>query len=165
MVKLRGNTSAHRHGWLTLLALVPLACSNTPNNVVTFNFDASGHVDRPVDHVVHDAQPRLDVAPDAAGFQCFWPGALDDGGVAGCAPSRAFVTCTEAGGSASYTAATHNGCLACSGTCTDSCGLGEFALSCATAPTDAAVSSGPAHGCHFSKSFPFGSVVYCCPCQ
>jgi hypothetical protein len=151
-----------RHTWLGFLLLWPLACGSTPNTPA----DASGPVDRPVDrHVVTDAPARADLAPDALGFQCGWPAALDNGGLAGCGPARAFVTCSEPGTSASYAASEPMGCLvSCTGTCQDLCALGEFALSCATAQPDAAVSSGPAHGCHFATAFS-SSVLYCCPCQ
>jgi hypothetical protein len=155
--------SLSRHSWLALLLLLwPLSCTNTPNTPA----DAAGPVDRPVDRpVVTDGSGRADVAPDAAGFQCGWPAALDKGALNGCGPARAFVTCSLPGTSASYATTEHGGCISCSGTCVDSCGLGEFALSCASAQPDAAVSSGPAHGCRFSAEFPLGSVVYCCPCQ
>jgi hypothetical protein len=150
---------------VALLSLSPLACTNTPNGRV---IDASGAVDRPV---LTDASGQIKVTVDATGSivdggsQCGWPAALDNGAVAGCAPARAFVTCAEPGGSSSYAASEPMGCVSCSGTCQDSCAVSEFALSCATAQPDAAVSSGPAHGCRFASAFPSGSVLYCCPCQ
>jgi len=69
---------------MALLSLWALACTNTPNSpsAVVTPVDASGPVDRPVDrHVV----------TDDSGSQCGWPSALDNGGLAGCAPARAFV--------------------------------------------------------------------------
>jgi hypothetical protein len=167
MGELGRNARTGRRLWLALVALGALACTNTPNNIVTY--DASHPADRPVDHPADhphtDAAGRSDVAPDAAGFECDWPEALANGAVTGCAPFRAFVTCATPGSSASYAASDPKGCLSCSGTCTDSCALGEFALSCHDAPPDGAVSSGPAHGCRFAAEFLAGSVVYCCPCQ
>jgi hypothetical protein len=154
-----------RCAWLALLLSWPLACTNTSNRPA----DAAAPVDRPVDRtVVTDASDWPDVAPDAADFHCGWPAALDHGALAGCGPARAFVTCSLPGTSASYATTEHGACVSCSGTCQDSCALGEFALSCATSlpgAADAAVSSGPAQGCRFAAAFPLGSVVYCCPCQ
>ena len=159
------NMLLGRHAWLAVLSLWLLACTNTPNTPA----DASRPVDRPVDcPAVTDGSGRPDVAPDAAGFQCGWPAALDNGALNGCGPARAFVTCSLPGTSASYATTEHGACVSCSGTCLDSCALGEFALSCAASlpdTADAAVSSGPAHGCRFAAAFPLGSVVYCCPCQ
>ncbi len=151
-----------RHAWLALLSFWAVGCTNTPNTPA----DAARPVDRPFDcPAVTDGSGRADVAPDAAGFQCGWPAALGNGSLAGCGPARAFVTCMEPGTSASYATTEPGGCVSCTGTCQDSCAVSEFALECAATLPDAAVSSGPAHGCHFASAFASGAAVYCCPCQ
>jgi hypothetical protein len=145
---------------LPLLFLPLLACDNTPNNPAGFVFivDSGG----PVDHSMTDGSGLTD-----GGYQCSWPAALDNGGsIPGCGTGRAFVTCTESGGSVSYPTSQAMGCPACNGTCTELCNLNEFALSCANPVSDAATSSpGLPHGCHLAQSFPTGSVAYCCPCE
>ena len=149
--------------FLAFLAWWPLACANTPNNVRPPPIDASHPVDRPL---VTDGSGRSDlVLHDASGPQCKWPTALDNDGVPGCVPTRAFVTCTETGGSASYPASDPMGCVSCSGTCRDSCALNELALSCNVPQPDAAASAGPTQGCHPAFTLPLGGEVYCCPCQ
>lgn len=149
-----------RHAGLALLWLWMLACTNTRNTPA----DAASPVDRHFDAVT-DASDWPDVAPDAANFHCGWPSALDKGALSMCAPARAFVTCTLPSGSASYSATEPGGCISCTGTCQDSCAVGEFALTCGTTQPDAALSSGPAHGCHFAATFSAHSQLYCCPCQ
>ena len=153
-----------RRSWLALLSLWPLACTNTPNlpSPIVVPADASGPVDRPVRT---DGSGRTDRALDDSGSQCAWAAALDNGALAGCVPARAFVTCTGPAGSSSYSASEPTGCDSCSGTCQDTCAFNEFALSCHAAQSDAAVSSGPAQGCHLGTTLPLGFVVYCCPCQ
>ncbi|HXJ18634.1 MAG TPA: hypothetical protein VMT03_00260 [Polyangia bacterium] len=140
---------------------MPLAaCDNTSNRRPPSDA-GPGAADHPV---VKDASGATDAVVDAGGgSQCKWPTALDDGGVVGCVPARAFVTCTLPGSSASYPASDPMGCLDCSGTCDDSCALGEFALSC-KAPLSLG-SSALTGGCHQAFTFASGPVVYCCPCR
>lgn len=144
-----------------LFGLGSLACSSTSNQPAPV--DGSSAVDRPVPR---DSSPRLDVAPDAAGFQCGFPTQLKDSIAGTCVPARAFVTCTVNGNSASYQASDPMGCLSCAGTCEDSCKLSELALSCGVPRSDAgATPSDPTFGCRVGFVAGNGSVTYCCPCR
>jgi hypothetical protein len=163
----RMTTSVAVEGWrrrfgssafasaFALLCLWPLGCGSTPNTPSPV--DGSGAVDRPAPK---DGSPRTDGALDASGSQCKFPSVVGT-----CVPARAFVTCTEQNGSSSYQSADPLGCLNCSGTCQDSCTLGEFSLSCGAPQSDAAATPGdPMYGCRVALVFPSGSVTYCCPC-
>lgn len=151
-----------RRVWLAFLWWSSLGCANTPNNLRPL-VDASHPVDRAV---VTDGAGRTDHAlHDGSGPQCNWPSTLDNNGVPGCKPTRAYVTCLEPGGSASYPASDPMGCVSCSGTCQDFCAVTAFALSCDVPQPDAAASAGPTQGCHPVFTLPLGGEVYCCPCQ
>lgn len=152
-----------RRVWLVFLGLSSLGCANTPNNVRPL-VDASHPVDCGVDRLASACQTDP-VLHDASGPRCKWSAALDDNCVLGCKPTRAYVTCTESGGSASYPASDPMGCISCSGTCQDFCAPTEFALACNVPQPDAAASAGPTQGCHAAFTLPLGGEVYCCPCQ
>lgn len=142
-----------------LLCLWPLACDNTRNTPIPV--DGAGAVNRPL-HM--DGSTHADLALEALGPQCRWPTTFDSG--VGCVATRAFVSCTEAGGTVTEPSADPTGCLACNGTCREFCTLSEYSLSCNGAlQLDAATSSESTDGCHVAFVFASGPVTYCCPCQ
>jgi hypothetical protein len=147
------------HHWFAFLVLWPLACTSTSNQPAPTGAGGAGNHSG-----VTDASLHTDAVSDRSSPQCRWSAALDN---SACAPTRAYVECTEGGNSVSYPSSDPMSCPGCNGTCQDFCKTTEFSLSCpAQLHQDAAATpSDPWYGCSVGFVAPTGGTVWCCPCE
>ncbi len=97
---------------------------------------------------------------------CTWPSTFDADASsrATCHPSRAYIACTNPGGTDE--SCTTNGAITCqgatSGTCHNDCTANEYAAACG------GIGPGPVPdppaGCRSLGANPGGVAFYCCPC-
>jgi hypothetical protein len=99
---------------------------------------------------------------------CQWPTSLDDPNAArgACRPARTLLSCDSGGGATVVCLSDDPTSCANAPTasaCSDTCAVGEYAVSCGTVGPSSGDFSPPS-GCHTGLATPARVVFYCCPC-